>query len=89
MPEQCFLSWARDSKRAYLRAHSVLVLEDWQMRVEIPAYTDRWMMGDRYGDVVLTGRLRNAKGVLSDIVKVKLDKSGKTVRVWLDDCKVL
>jgi hypothetical protein len=22
------------------------------MRVQIPAYTDRWMMGDRYGEVV-------------------------------------
>ena len=22
------------------------------MRVQIPAYTDRWMMGDRYGEIV-------------------------------------
>jgi hypothetical protein len=21
-------------------------------RVQIPAYTDRWMMGDRYGEIV-------------------------------------
>ena len=56
-------------------------------RVEIPAYTDRWMMGDRYGVVTLQGKLRNAKGELADIVRVKLDKSGKEVRVWLDDCR--
>ena len=55
-------------------------------RVEIPAYTDCWMTGDRYGVITLRGKLRNAKGDLADIVRVKLDKSGKEVRVWLDDC---
>ncbi len=55
-------------------------------RVQIPAYTDRWMMGDRYGEITLRGKLRNAKGELADMVRVKLDKSGKSVRVWLDDC---
>ena len=57
------------------------------MRVQIPAYTDSWMMGDRYGEVTLQGKLRNAKGELADIVRVKLDKSGKSVRVWLADCE--
>jgi hypothetical protein len=47
-------------------------------RVEIPAYTDRWMMGDRYGEIVKEGR-RNKGGAL--IVHVRLDKSGKTVKV--------
>lgn len=56
-------------------------------RVEIPAYTDRWMMGDRYGEIILSGKLRNAKGEIADMVKVRLEKSGKEVRVWLDDCK--
>lgn len=56
------------------------------VRVQIPAYTDRWMMGDRYGEVTLYGRLRNSKGEMADIVRVRLDKSGKSVRVWLSDC---
>ena len=53
------------------------------MRVQIPAYTDRWMMGDRYGDVVKITQVEQA----SDIAHVKLDKSGKTVRVVLNDCR--
>lgn len=69
------------------------------MRVQIPAYTDRWMMGDRYGEVVGTGRLRkrdvegklyypsdNELGKSGDIYKVKLDKSGVVVKVLCDDC---
>jgi hypothetical protein len=57
------------------------------MRVQIPAYTDRWMMGDRYGEVVRTwvqrpiGRDRDCT-----IATVKLDKSGKRTNVVLDDC---
>jgi hypothetical protein len=45
-------------------------------RVEIPVYTDWWMKGDRYGEIVKTTRVN---GTL--IAHVKLDKSGKTVRV--------
>jgi hypothetical protein len=37
----------------------------------------------------LQGKLRNAKGEQADIVRVKLDKSGRSVRVWLDDCEVM
>jgi hypothetical protein len=69
------------------------------MRVQIPAYTDRWMMGDRYGDVVkvterkLDSKARIATGdrhrVRVEIAHVQLDKSGKTVRVILDDCTVV
>jgi len=57
-------------------------------RVQIPAYTDRWMMGDRYGDVVKTYRARPIKHLpLTEwFYLVKLDKSGKTVRVIADDC---
>ena len=52
------------------------------MRVQIPAYTDRWMMGDRFGDVVKT--TRNKAG--TEIAHVRLDLSNKTIRVLLDDC---
>jgi hypothetical protein len=74
-------------------------------RVQIPAYTDRWMMGDRYGEIIRISRFRRASkgaGVRAalltsarhsgdgvEIAVVKLDKSGKTVRVILDDCEVL
>jgi len=43
-------------------------------RVEIPVWTDRWMMGDRYGEIVKTSRVNGTA-----IAHVKLDKSGKTV----------
>jgi hypothetical protein len=59
-------------------------------RVELPVYTDRWMMGDRYGEVVKIVRRElkdNAEPV--EIAYVKLDISGKTVRVVYADCKVL
>ena len=78
------------------------------MRVQIPAYTDRWMMGDRYGVVLTITRHReratkklpvaNAMRAAMltgdrfaesrEIARVKLDKSGKTVRVILADCAV-
>ena len=70
------------------------------MRVQIPAYTDRWMMGDRFGVIVKITRMRPAQAVRAalltkrpheprEIAHVKLDKSGKTVRVILDDCEVV
>ena len=59
-------------------------------RVQIPVYTDRWMMGDRYGEVV---KIRKAGNYLDPhdprgrtLLVVKLDKSGKTVKVVADDC---
>jgi len=58
------------------------------MRVQIPAYTDRWMMGDRYGEVVKVTR-RNLRWTRDDdreVAHVKLDKSGKTMRFLLNDC---
>lgn len=61
------------------------------MRVQIPAYTDRWMMGDRYGEVVgitrRAGESDNMLGKSADLYRVKLDKSGKVVKVYADDCK--
>ena len=60
------------------------------MRVQIPAYTDRWMMGDRYGDVVKVTSAPKIRSYPSpEIAHVKLDKSGKTVRVILADCEVV
>jgi hypothetical protein len=65
------------------------------MRVQIPAYTDRWMMGDRFGEVT-RHYFRKGEGtrvapntVIAgpriEMVVVKLD-SGKSVRVPLNDC---
>jgi hypothetical protein len=62
------------------------------MRVQIPPYTDRWMMGDRYGDVLKVTRskiLRDRWDDPQEIAHVKLDKSGRTVRVILADCTVV
>ena len=62
---------------------------DVMTRVQIPAYTDRWAMGDRYGELVKVSRgkvLKNRWGDPEDIAHVKLDKSGKVVRVVLADC---
>lgn len=53
-------------------------------RVQIPAYTDRWMMGDRYGELVKTTVYRG-----QEYAHVKLDVSGKTVRVLLDHCVIV
>lgn len=59
-------------------------------RVEIPIWTDRWMMGDRCGDVVKIVR-RKLKGDAEpvEIAYVKLDISGKTVKVIYTDCRVV
>jgi hypothetical protein len=51
-------------------------------RVQIPAYTDRWMMGDRFGTVA---KITRRKG--KEIVHVLLDKSGRTMRFILADCQ--
>src|SRR5215471_8043567 len=58
------------------------------MRVQIPAYTDRWMMGDRYGEVIRTkvavlgsmsARTRlltnNRFDHVAEIAHVRLDRS--------------
>jgi hypothetical protein len=51
-------------------------------RVQLKPYLDRWMMGDRYGTI--TGFTFENR-----VVKVKLDKSGKTLRYRLDDLELL
>jgi hypothetical protein len=63
-------------------------------RVQIPAYLDRWMMGDRYGEIVKTykrkGRAKNGREDPSyDVALVRLDKSGKTIPVMLADCQIV
>lgn len=56
--------------------------------VQIPAYTDRWMMGDRFGTIVKI--TKSKRGQLDEqtreIAHVKLDISGKTIKVLLKDC---
>ena len=61
-------------------------------RVQIPAYTSQWMRGDCYGEIVKTYRRLSKIGVQGSYTEwaaVKLDKSGATVRVILDDCEVV
>lgn len=62
------------------------------MRVEIPPYCDFWMRGDRYGDVLNVVRKPVSNGqpngfVMREVARVKLDISGRTVRVILADCQ--
>jgi hypothetical protein len=69
------------------------------MRVQIPAYTDRWMQGDRFGEVIKTSKSRPPRvrdGLLTqdprrysgefEIAHVKLDKSGVVRKFILADC---
>ncbi len=71
-------------------------------RVQIPAYTDRWMMGDRYGEIVKTkdampttmGDRYAYRNCINDdgtitMAWVKLDISGKTFVYALDECEVV
>ncbi len=59
-------------------------------RVQIPAYSDSWMRGDRYGEIVkVTRRKRRPTDAIDQMVEVahvKLDKSGKVACVILADC---
>lgn len=50
-------------------------------RIELHPATTAWMRGDRYGEIV---SLRFVDGGLYT-VRVKLDKSGKTVKVHPDN----
>lgn len=49
-------------------------------RVQIPAHTDRWMRGDRYGEIV-----SNYETLTANVVRVKMDRSGQTVTFYADD----
>jgi hypothetical protein len=56
-------------------------------RAQLPAWSDRWMMGDRYGEIVHAGLFRTSRGPVA-MATVKLDKSGKRVRFPLQDLEV-
>lgn len=65
-------------------------------RIEIPAYTDLWMRGARFGTVERfiagSGKYLGARDIRSaDIFVVKMDhpQVKKLVRVIADDCKYL
>jgi hypothetical protein len=58
-------------------------------RVEIPAYTDRWMMGDRFGEVLGSYVMQEGEHEGSEILRVKLDVSGRVARVVADDCRFI
>ncbi len=59
-------------------------------RVQIPAYADHWMKGDRYGEIVKVVRQRTSgpsgRDAGREIAHVKLDISGKITSVYLDHC---
>ena len=60
------------------------------MRVQIPCYTDRWMKGDRFGEIVKVIKTNvPVEGTFRDVAHVKMDKSGKIARVLLEDCEVV
>lgn len=56
-------------------------------RVELHPATSQWMMGDRYGEIVGYGRKRdyrntfNGENTFVRPYRVKLDKSGKIIRL--------
>jgi hypothetical protein len=56
------------------------------MRVQIPAYTDRWMRGDRFGEIVKVTKAKSKFLHDKEIAHVKLDKSGTVYKVLLNDC---
>lgn len=58
-------------------------------RVQIPAYTDRWMMGDRYGAVLRYERVKKGERVGQRVAVVKLDISQKVKKFLADDCTYL
>lgn len=64
-------------------------------RVEVPVWTDTWMMGDRYGTVLKLTRPKGGvrelreKGQAAYIAHVRLDKSGRTKRFRTGDLKVV
>jgi hypothetical protein len=63
------------------------------MRVQIPAHTDAWMRGDRYGEVTktFTQEKVNHLGQTYEraMARVRLDKSHKIVIVRLDACEII
>lgn len=53
---------------------------------EIAPHYDRWMMGDRLGTLVRISKARTGIHAGADIAHLRMHRSGKTIRVLLDDC---
>lgn len=53
-------------------------------RVQVPTYSDAWMRGDRYGEVI--GYLKRRVND-SAVARVRLDKSGRVETFLIDDCR--
>lgn len=49
-------------------------------RVQLHPATDRWMRGDRFGEIV-GSRLHRDLNVTWRVYRVKMDKSGQTARI--------
>jgi hypothetical protein len=56
-------------------------------RVQIPTYSDRWIRGDRFGEIVET-KIVKLNGEDTEVAAVKLD-SGVTRWYTLADCEVV
>ena len=62
-------------------------------RVQIPAWHDFWMMGDRFGEVVsVVNTMHPSPAIIEKYgyekqYRVKLDKSGKVKRFFESDLK--
>jgi hypothetical protein len=56
-------------------------------RVESPVWTDAWMMGDRYGNVVAVSKARKGKSRHGNalVARVLMDRSGKLRKFWVDE----
>lgn len=56
-------------------------------RLQVPAYTDAWMMGDRYGELVKVTTRKAREGMEAyEVAHVLMDKSRKVKRFLLNDC---
>lgn len=60
-------------------------------RVKMPVWTDAWMMGDRFGQIVRTYKARKNIIVAGGytVAVVRLDISRHTVRMKLDDLEFI
>ena len=64
-------------------------------RVEMHAASDAWMRGDRFGEIVGVGNRRDYRDSFTGKVnsvrpyRVKLDKSGRVVRVHPENLHIL
>lgn len=56
-------------------------------RVQIPAHTDAWMRGDKYGEVKSVTTRKGFPRDRSEVAKVAMDKSGKTLTFVLSDLR--